>query len=141
MFLSHVSFRIPDLVKDPEAEAAFEALRGLLESSLQSEYDKLQAIKLEAKRKGPTARKSTSKGSGTNVNKSANFVKKATARKSTGLYNRAGFSYYKVPQEPINFNEISTRMSIGGLEITLNAIKLADMVNLKPVVKVKDCEK
>jgi len=31
-------------------------------------------------------------------------------------------------------------MSIGGMEITLNASKLAGMVNLKPIIRVKDCE-
>ena len=42
-------FRIPDLVKDPEAEAAFEGLRGLLEASLHRDYEKQQALKKEAK--------------------------------------------------------------------------------------------
>lgn len=124
--------RIPDLVKDPEAEAAFEALRGLVEASLQCEYEKQQALKIEAKMKKPTARKSTS---------SNKREKRCTARKSTtSLGNKGEFSYYGIPQDPINFKEISTRMSIGGMEITLNANKLAGMVNLKPIICITDCE-
>merc|ERR1719479_567970 len=47
--------KIPDLVKDPEAEAAFEALRGLLEASLQRNYEQNQlalAKQLKKKRTG-----------------------------------------------------------------------------------------
>ena len=54
---------------------------------------------------------------------------------------RGKYSFYKVPQEPIDFNDISTRMSIGGMEITFNPSKLAGMVNLKPIVRFRDCEK
>lgn len=121
------------MVKDPEAEAAFEALRGLVEASLQSDYEKQQALKKEAKMKRPTARKSTSS--------SSKREKRCTARKSTtSLGNKGEFSYYGIPQDPINFKEISTRMSIGGMEITLNANKLAEMVNLKPIICITDCE-
>ena len=123
--------RIPDLVKDPEAEAAFEALRGLMEANIQKEYEEQQIAKQNKK---PTARKSTgphAKGG----------PKKATARKSTAAsrMKRAEFSYYGLPVDPVNFNEISTRMSIGGMEITLNASKMAGLVNLKPIVQVRDC--
>ena len=120
--------RIPDLVKDPEAEAAFEGLRGLVEASLQRDYEKQQALKKEAKLKKPTARKSTA---ASRLNKRKNA---GTARKSTTPSSKGEYSFYKVPQDPIDFNDISTRMSIGGMEITLNASKLAGMVNLKPIV-------
>ena len=127
-------FRIPDLVKDPEAEAAFEALRGLVEASLQQEFEAQQAQKKESKKRKNTAKKST-----TSLAKAG---KRATARKSTTSdpNERGQFSYYGLPEDPLNFNDISTRMSIGGMEITLNASKLAGMVNLKPVVRIKDCE-
>ena len=133
------STRIPDLVKDPEAEAAFEALRGLVEASLQQEYEAQQAQKKElenemkAKQKKYTAKKSTTS--------LAKAMKRATARKSTtNLSEKGQFSYYGIPEDPLNFNDISTRMSIGGMEITLNASKLAGMFNLKPSVRVRDCE-
>ena len=127
-------------MKDPEAEAAFEALRGLVESSLQSEFEKQQELKEKAKLKKPTARKSTNNARKGDLQGPPAKRRKLTARKSTGLANKASYSYYRVPQDPVDFNEISTRMSIGGMEITLNASKLADMVNLKPLVKIKDCE-
>ena len=129
------------MVKDPEAEAAFEALRGLVEASLQQEYEAQQAQKKEleleaemkAKQKKYTAKKSTTS--------SAKAMKRATARKSTtNLSEKGQFSYYGIPEDPLNFNDISTRMSIGGMEITLNASKLAGMFNLKPSVRVRDCE-
>ena len=127
-------------MKDPEAEAAFEALRGLVEASLQQEYEAQQAQKKEleeaemkAKQKKYTAKKSTT---------SLAKAKRATARKSTtNLSEKGQFSYYGIPEDPLNFNDISTRMSIGGMEITLNASKFAGMVNLKPSVRVRDCEK
>ena len=125
------------LLKEHKAEAAFEGLRGLLEARLHRDYEKQQALKKEAKlhQKKPTARKSTA----------ASRLKfwqknKGTARKSTTPSSRGDFSWYGVTQEPVDFNEISTRMSIGGMEITLNASKLAGMVNLKPIIRVKDCE-
>ena len=142
------SYRIPDLVKDPEAEAAFEALRGLLEASLQRDYEQNQlalAKQLKKKRTGlkKSCRKSTCP--------SAKFVPpppkknrtgEPTARKSTGPNAMRGeFSYYGVDQPKIDFKDISTRMSIGGMEITLNASKMAGLVNLIPKVMVEDCEK
>lgn len=48
--------------------------------------------------------------------------------------------FYKVPQEPVDFSDVSTRMSIKTMEITLNASILAGMVNLKPIIRVSDCE-
>ena len=54
---------------------------------------------------------------------------------------RGEFSYYGVDQPKIDFKDISTRMSIGGMEITLNASKMAGLVNLIPKVMVEDCEK
>ena len=130
-------FRIPDLVKDPEAEAAFEGLRGLVEASLHRDYEKQQALKKEAKLnpKKATARKSST------ASRLKNMKNAGTARKSTTPSSKCEFSFYNVPQEPVDFNDISTRMSIGGMEITLNASKLAGMVNLKPIVRVKDCGK
>ena len=122
-------FRIPDLVKDPEAEAAFEALRGLVEACLQKEYEQKQIAK---QMKKPTARKSTGPNS--------KVKKKSTARKSTTSYSRGEFSYYGIPQDPVDFKDISTRMSIGGMEITLNASKMAGLVNLKPTVLIQDCK-
>ena len=126
------------MVKDPEAEAAFEALRGLVEASLQQEFEAQQAQKKESKAANKK-RKNTAKKSTTSLAKAG---KRATARKSTTSdpNERGQFSYYGLPEDPLNFNDISTRMSIGGMEITLNASKLAGMVNLKPVVRIKDCE-
>ena len=54
--------------------------------------------------------------------------------------SRSEFLFYKVPQEPVDFNDIYTRMSIRAMEITLNASILAGMVNLKPIIRVSDCE-
>merc|ERR1711953_9360 len=102
--------KIPDLVKDPEAETAFEALRGLVEANLQREYEQKQLEKKEAKLKKPTARKSTGAKS------RAESSYRPTARKSTTVSSRGGhgeFSYYGIPQDPVDFNDISTRMSIG----------------------------
>ncbi len=141
--------RIPDLVKDPEAEAAFEALRGLVEASLQKAFQEQEELKRARANKKPTARKSTTKRRSPSPEPPVKrpklpLVKGLTARKSTGsrmMGGRGEFSYYGFPFEPVDFAKVSTRMSIGGVEITLNAGKLADLgVNLQPKVVVRDCE-
>ena len=54
--------------------------------------------------------------------------------------SRGQFLFYKVPQETVDFDDVSTRMSIRAMEITLNASILAGMVNLKPIIRFSDCE-
>ena len=152
--------KIPDLVKDPEAEAEFEALRGLIEANLQIAHLKHQSEKrlLSANNQqhGNAPKKprlSVEEG---------NIPSKATARKSSrghviprpGLKSVARksttsgggvakwmkpFSYYGIPAEPLDLSTISTRMSISGMEITLNATKMAEILNLNPIVRVKKC--
>ena len=129
--------KIPDLVKDPEAEAEFEALRALLEHELlageRAKVDEPAAEPQKGVDEGQrrnTARKSTG------ARKSSNF-----ARKSTGgarADDDGEYSFYGLPFEEVNISEISTRMSCGGMEITLNAAKMSELVNLKPKVLVKD---
>ena len=54
--------------------------------------------------------------------------------------SRGEFLFYKVSKEPVDFIDISTRMSIRAMEITLNASILASVVYLKPIICVRDCE-
>ena len=42
--------------------------------------------------------------------------------------------------EPLDLSSISTRMSISGMEITLNATKMAEIINLNPTLKIKKCK-
>ena len=108
---------------------------------MQRAYEQNQLALSKQKRTGlkMSCRKSTCQ--------SAKFVKprkriEPTARKSTGPnVMRGEFSYYGVHQTPVDFKDISTRMSIGGMEITLNASKMAGLVNLVPIIVVEDCEK
>ena len=77
-----------------------------------------QALKKEAKlhQKKPTTRKSMTAYRLKCWRKNAE-----TARKSTTPSSRGELLCYKVPQEPVDFIDISTRISIGGMKITLNA--------------------
>lgn len=157
--------KIPDLVKDPEAEAAFEALRGLVEANLQLAFSKQQSEKRQAVngqldgssaakkprlnddnenveiqndvsvvRKAPTARKSTA---GCHIPPPG---RRNVARKSTTTFaisSSLPFSFYRLPVEPIDFLSVSTRMSISGMEISLNASKMSEIIDLKPIVRVQ----
>jgi hypothetical protein len=148
--------KIPDLVKDPEAEAEYEALKGLFDASLlerereqkadrekkMAEIQMNKRAKLAAKtRAGPsknTARKST--GARLAAAAGGPKTKMNVARKSTGgAAAIAEYSFYGVHPDPLNMNQISTRIKMGGMEITLNATKVAEMVNLDPKVLVEDC--
>jgi hypothetical protein len=165
--------KIPDLVKDPEAEAAFEALRGLVEANLQLAFSKQQAEKRKAAN-GPLDNSSAAKKPRPSVeNKSdkdkngeikndvvENVEKGQTARKSTGAFyfppsgrkcvarkstttltiSSPPFSFYRLPVEPIDYSSISTRMSISGMQISLNASKMSEIIDLKPVVKVQEMQ-
>ena len=64
---------------------------------------------------------------------------KSFARKSTGTALKS-FSYYRMAVEPLDLSSISTRMSISGMEITLNATKMAEIINLNPSLKIKKCK-
>ena len=64
---------------------------------------------------------------------------KSFARKSTGTAMKS-FSYYRMPVDPLDLSSISTRMSISGMEITLNATKMAEIINLNPTLKIKKCK-
>ena len=149
--------KIPDLVKDPEAEARFEALKGLSEANLQIQFDnedRTNTLKkensvsnitiqhkddkepLNSNQSKQVATKSTAGGNQCNNMR----TQKYTARKST---SRAlpveTFSYYGNQVEPIDFSAIITQMSMGGMPIILNAGKMAELVNLNPTVLVTDC--
>ena len=122
--------KIPDLVRDPEADAALEALKGLLEADLIERYD--EGVKRNEKTLN-LARKSTG-GGGKKIR--GNF-----ARKSTGGGRcekpRTEFSFYGVEPDPIDLEAISARISMGGIEIPLSAAKMAELVKLHPKVYVR----
>lgn len=133
--------KIPDLVKDPEAEAEFEALRGLFEAEL---------IAMEEADISSNSKRTTETSTSGVVSKKHNVAKKSTsrqgkrnvARKSTGGVRISAvsvpFSIYGLNIEPLNLNEISTRMSISGMDITLSAKKMSELIPLDPRVLVRD---
>lgn len=118
--------KIPDQVKDPEAEAELDALKGLLEVSLLEQAKPTTGVK---RKKQSVAKKSTSRRT------------RPTARKSTSAVNRViePFSFYRKTVEPINYEAISTVMSFGGIEMNLKANKMSELINLHPKVFVVDC--
>ena len=133
--------KIPDLVKDPEAEAEFEALRALFEHSLVGgnvdqvkENDEVPRGNEQSKRSKPTARKSTASGK-----KERNFARKSTgvARREMEVEEGEEFSFYRQELDVVDLSAISTRMNCGGVEITLNAAKMSELINLAPKVIVE----
>ena len=67
------------------------------------------------------ARKSTSGGSSTNFPEE--------------------FSFYGVAMDPVDMSAISTRIKMGGMEITLTAKQVVEMMKLDPRVRVRDCRR
>ena len=147
--------KIPDQVKDPEADAEFAALRALLEARLMtddSERKPSDVLLTEAATEAGPSKES-------NEVTTPSAVKKYVARKSTGGSNKplkisniarkstgpranaAYYSYYGLPYEPEDLRKISTTMSMGGMEIAIKANKMSELINLQPKVKVEDCNK
>lgn len=135
--------KIPDQVKDPEADAEFEALKGMVEATcLQnqkrpaqvpetSDAKKPRFITTENYIKTPTARKSTTRQKTFRPSQP-----KYVARKSTTSVPRP-FSIYGCPYQPFDLSSVTTKMSIGGIEMTLNASKMSEIINLKPSLRIK----
>ncbi len=108
--------KIPDLVKDPEAEAEFEALKGLMEAQCAQEENRVRPGKIS------TARKSTSR---------MNIARKSS---NGGVQP---FSMYGLPFDPVDLSEITTRMTIGGMEMVVSASKMGEFLNLQPRLRIK----
>ena len=51
------------------------------------------------------------------------------------------FSFYGVAMDPVDMSAISTRIKMGGMEITLTAKQVVEMMKLDPRVRVRDCNK
>ena len=126
--------KIPDQVKDPEADAEYEALRGLVEGNLErqkrpaeeSASNDAKKSRLDESVKVPTARKSTSR----------RIYKRNVARKSTTSLPRPA-SIYGRPFQPFDLSTVTTKMSIAGMEMTLSAAKMAEIIHLKPILRVE----
>ena len=113
--------KIPDLVKDPEAEAEYEALKGLLEEEIIRKID-LSKRESEA---GPSsasrlvARKSTDP----ETRPGPSEVRRNTCRKSTGAAAKfwpetrieVPYSFYGIPAESYDPKHIKTRMAMGNI--------------------------
>merc|ERR1712130_773443 len=138
--------KIPDLVKDPEAEAEYEALKGLLEHQILMELKErpemgatgtvATGLQLVAKKStGPTSRS----GPGDRC--------RNVSRKSTGPGAKfwpetkinQPYSFYGIQPDRFDPKLIKTRMAMGGIEITLDAEKMMGLMNLKPQLSLADC--
>ena len=153
--------KIPDLVKDLEAHANFQALKALVEANLQITMDQEAASKKESKEtitsvdtKGtiedtptPTpappsrlvARKSTGGIKGPNKAYSPRDENKIQKSISPEIEEKYGYSYYGSTPEPTNLSTINTQMSMGGMPIVLNVAKMSEIVNINPRLVLKDC--
>ena len=73
--------------------------------------------------------------------------KRNVARKSTSGGRGSSmrlpeeFSFYGVTPEPVDMSAISTRIKMGGMEITLTAKQVVEMMKLDPRVRVRDCRR
>jgi len=145
--LSHGD-KIPDLVKDPEAEAEFEALKGVFEWGLQKQIE-LKKSRLKSmsadKPRSATARKSTS----AECRASAADRCRNVARKSTGSNSRCWpetrltepYSFYREVLPKIEFKKVKTKMIMTGVEITLDVEKMSQLVNIQTELVLKDVVK
>jgi len=144
--LSHGD-KIPDLVKDPEAEAEYEGLKGLLEWTIQKELaerkSRMQQVAAQSTKVSKiVARKSTTPYSKLRAGDKCRNV----ATKSTGGGSRfwpetrieIPYSFYKIEMEKIDPRTVKTRMTMGGMEITFDAEKMGQLINLEPQLVLKD---
>merc|ERR1712083_1005418 len=132
--------KIPDLVKDPEAEAEYEALKGLMEHQilldLKERPESAPDVQLVAKKSTCPASRSVPGDRCRNV-----------SRKSTGAGAKfwpetkieQPYSFYGIQPERFDPKLIKTRMAMGGIEITLDAEKMMGLMNLKPQLSLEDC--
>jgi len=138
--------KIPDLVKDPEAEAEYEALKGLLEEDILSQISRKQEEAGDGSVAGAArlvARKSTHSESRTKPGDKCRNV----SRKSTGAAAKfwpetrieIPYSFYQIPPQPYDAKQIKTRMAMGGVEITLDAEKMGELIKLDPQLVLTDC--
>ena len=72
--------------------------------------------------------------------------KRNVARKSTSGGGSSSnfpeeFSFYGVAMDPVDMSAISTRIKMGGMEITLTAKQVVEMMKLDPKVWVRDCRR
>ena len=139
--------KIPDLVKDPEAEAEYEALKGLLEDDILRQLEKRgdedgETVTTSHDQPGSrlVARKST--------DPECRVKSRNVSRKSTGPHLRdwpetrieTPYSFYGEPSQPFDPKLIKTRMAMGGIEITLDAEKMGELINLEPTLVLEDCK-
>ena len=109
--------KIPDLVKDAEAEAEYEALKGLLEEEI---LRNIARSKSEAEA-GPTSRLVARKSTDPSSRARPGDVCRNTSRKSTGPAAKywpetnieIPYSFYGIPTEPYDPKNIKTRMAMG----------------------------
>jgi len=144
--------KIPDLVKDPEAEAEYEALKGLLEDDILRELaEKKQHMgenEEENAPKVPASRLVARKSTDPEARTKPGDVCRNVATKSTGPHARywpetrleIPYSFYGIPSEPLDPKLIKTRMAMGGIEITLDAEKMGELINLEPKLVLNDCK-
>ena len=109
--------KIPDLVKDPEAEAEYEALKGLLEEDILKQIDERKPKETGQGSSRLVARKSTNPEARTQPGD----ITRNIATKSTGPHVRdwpetridTPYSFYGIPSEPFDPKLIKTRMAMG----------------------------
>ena len=111
--------KIPDLVKDPEAEAEYEALKGLLEEEI------IRKIGLSKREEDvevrPASRLTARKSTDPDSRAGPSEVRRNTSRKSTGPAAKfwpetriqVPYSFYGIPAEPYDPKNIKTRMAMG----------------------------
>ena len=146
-----------------QAEAEYEALKGLLEEDILSEISRKREEAGDVRVAGAArlvARKSTQSESRTKPGDKCRNV----SRKSTGAAAKfwpetrieIPYSFYQIPPQPYDAKQIKTRMAMGrfqfiykmitvcfipgGVEITLDAEKMGELIKLDPQLVLTDCK-
>ena len=158
-----------------QAEAAYEALKGLLEENILQKIalNKQQAADVDegpdfsSSSSRPASRLVARKSTGPDSRARPGDVCRNVAAKSTGPHAKywpetrleIPYSFYGIPPDPIDPKLIKTRMAMGellnavhnssnvyvmlnagGIEITLDAEKMGELINLEPKLMLDDCQ-
>jgi len=98
--------------------------------------------------KGPASRLVARKSTDPEARTKPGDVCRNVATKSTGPHAKfwpetrleIPYSFYGIPPEPFDPKLIKTRMAMGGIEITLDAEKMGELINLEPKLELQDCK-
>jgi len=150
--LSHEN-KSPCLIKDPEGEAEYEGLKGLLEWNVQKELadralrGRLGNSTLTLALKDPktvSGKSNMPESRWKKGGKCANVAKKSTGPRAKCWPEtriEIPYSFYNIKPDDIDLKSVKTRISLGKSAMPLNGKEVGQVKILQPRLVLEDCQK